>query len=79
MTKLLELKISCLVKMLQHEYMTKLLFILQYRLSVQLLTTERKVQTLNPTPPPTKGQRIITPKGCNSFDRQNIPRSKEIS
>ena len=52
MTKLLELKISCLVKMLQHEYMTKMLFILRYRLSVQLLTTERKVQTLNPTPPP---------------------------
>ena len=56
MTKLLELKISCLVKMLQHEYMTKMLFILRYRLSVQLLTTERKVQTLTLPPPKKKGQ-----------------------
>ena len=54
MAKLIDLKISCLVKMLQHEYMTKMLFILRYRLSVLLLITERKVQNLTLPPPPKK-------------------------
>ena len=72
MAKLIDLKISCFVKMLQHEYMTKMLFILQYRLSVLLLITERKVQTLT-LPPQKKRSMNYNPKSCNHVDRQNIP------
>ena len=48
--------------MLQHEYMTKMLFILRYRLSVQLLNYWEEGPNFEPHPSPPKKPMNYNPK-----------------